>query len=348
MKKKLHFFVVLFLFIAVSSLISTIGMKLVISSFELQMTEFTNSFITTFASVLILYGVFVGSSLIGNKRRSELFISIGDAMRRIARGDFNVRLENEFTKTKNHPVSKFIEGINHMAVELNEIEQVRQEFISNVSHEIQSPLASISGFAKVLKRDELTREERDRYLSIIETESLRLGSLSDNLLKLTTIESTQYPFDVSTYRLDKQIRDAILSIEPQWISKSLQMDISFDELEIGADQQLLNQVWINLLTNSIKFTDIGGDIRITLRQRNNCAELVVTDTGIGIHEDEVDYIFDRFFKADKSRNRAIGGSGLGLSIVKKIIDMHGGEISVRSKLGEGTTFTILLPLRSSS
>ena len=233
-----------------------------------------------------------------------------------------------------------------MAVELNQMEQMRQEFISNVSHEIQSPLASISGFAKVLKRSELTPEERERYLTIIETESLRLAHLSDNLLKLTSIESDHYPFEAKTYRLDQQIRKIILSCEPQWVAKSLELDVSLDEVEVFADEELMNQVWINLINNSIKFTPSGGSVTIQLRQYGEKAEVTVADTGLGICEEDQEYIFERFYKADKSRNRTPGGSGLGLSIAKKIIEMHKGTIDVQSKIDKGTTFSIALPIRS--
>ena len=257
-------------------------------------------------------------------------------------------LDTKFGNGKNHPFGKFVEGINHMAIELNQMEQMRQEFISNVSHEIQSPLASISGFAKVLKRSELTPDKRERYLNIIETESLRLAHLSDNLLKLTSIDSDHYPFEARLYRLDQQIRKTILACEPQWIAKSLVLDVSLDEVAIFADEELMNQVWINLINNSIKFTPSGGTLTIDLCQLGETAVVTVDDTGIGISEEDQDFLFERFFKADKSRNRTRGGSGLGLSIVKKIVDMHNGTITVKSKLGEGTRLSISLPIEKMS
>ena len=141
------------------------------------------------------------------QRRMDFFTMMIDAMQRISKGDYNIKLANQFEHKKNHPFGKIVESINEMAVELNQIEEMRQEFISNVSHEIQSPLASINGFANVLKQNHLTLEEREHYLGIIETESLRLANLSDNLLKLTSIESQHHPFEPVPYRLDKQIRN---------------------------------------------------------------------------------------------------------------------------------------------
>jgi signal transduction histidine kinase len=267
-----------------------------------------------------------------------------DAMKRISKGDYNVKLKNDFKHEKNHPFGQILESINHMAVELNQLEQMRQEFISNVSHEIQSPLASISGFAKVLKQNQVTPEERMHYLDIIETESLRLANLSDNLLKLTSIESDHHPFEPATYRLDKQVRKIILSCEPQWVDKSLQLDILLDKVEVMADEDLMSQVWINLINNSIKFTPSGGGLSIHLQKRGENAVVIIADTGIGISEEDQEHIFERFYKADKSRNRTLTGSGLGLSITKKIIDMHQGSIHLQSKLNEGTTFTVVMPM----
>jgi signal transduction histidine kinase len=223
------------------------------------------------------------------------------------------------------------------------MEKMRQEFISNVSHEIQSPLTSISGFARALRDTRLSEEERAHYLDIIETESIRLSKMSDNLLKLTSLESEHHPFEPKRYRLDKQLRAVVLACEPLWLDKSIDMDVSLEEGEIDADPDLMNQVWGNLIHNSIKFTPRGGTIGVELQFRDGEAAVRISDTGIGIGEEDLPRIFERFYKADKSRNRAGGGSGLGLSIVKKIVDLHHGSIDVQSRPGEGTVFTVRLP-----
>ena len=320
------------------------GILYMMSTFDFHVSTFVRGFLTTGATMMLFFltmGIF---SMVGGPRRTEFFLPLIDAMTQISKGNYNVKLEHELEHTKNHPFGKFVKGINDMAIELNELEQMRQEFISNVSHEIQSPLASISGFAKVLKRSELTQTERERYLDIIETESLRLARLSDNLLKLTSIESEHHPFEVKAYRLDQQIRKIILSCEPQWVAKSLVLDVSLEEVEIFADEELLSQAWVNLIHNSIKFTPNGGGLAIGLYRREEQVEVTITDSGIGIREDELDQVFERFYKADKSRNRTAGGSGLGLSITKEIIDMHKGTIFVQSKEADGTTFIITLPI----
>ncbi len=204
-----------------------------------------------------------------------------------------------------------------MAVELGELERMRQEFISNVSHEIQSPLTSINGFAKALKNIDLSEDKRHHYLEIIEMESHRLSKISDNLLKLTSLESQHHPFEPKLYRLDKQLRNVVLSLEPNWLEKNIDMDIQLKHLSFIADEDLMNQVWMNLLSNSIKFTPHAGNIRLTMTSQLDTVTVVITDNGIGLTEEQQKHIFERFYKADQSRVATNGGSGLGLSIVKK-------------------------------
>ncbi|WP_348981202.1 HAMP domain-containing sensor histidine kinase [Bacillus sp. DNRA2] len=270
-----------------------------------------------------------------------------EAMEMIAQGNFNIDL-SVFIKqvhSPENPLYEVAQSINHMANELGQLEKMRQEFISNVSHEIQSPLTSISGFAHALKQNDLSVEERHHYLSIIEAESKRLSKLSENLLKLTSLEAEHPTVDPKNYRLDRQLRRIVLSCEPQWNEKQIEMEVELDPVSIDADEELMDQVWINLLHNAIKFTPSGGKIMMDLRVMDNKEVGVrIQDTGIGMTKDVQMRIFERFFKGDKSRNRLMDGNGLGLSIVKKIIDLHQGKITVESTEGEGTTFTILLPL----
>ncbi|WP_318614516.1 HAMP domain-containing sensor histidine kinase [Sporosarcina sp. YIM B06819] len=319
-----------------------IGTSFINRQSDLHMSEYSTGLLTLIVMFFLFTVIMLLFSKFAPPRRMDFLTAMIDAMKQISKGDYTIKLANQFEHKKNHPFGKIVEGINEMAVELNQIEEMRQEFISNVSHEIQSPLASINGFANVLKQNHLTVEEREHYLGIIEMESLRLANLSDNLLKLTSIESQHHPFEPMPYRLDKQIRTIILSCEPQWLAKSLELDIALDEVEIKADQELMSQVWINLIINSIKFTSNGGTLKINLYQRNKDAIVEITDSGMGIAEEHQAHLFERFYKVDVSRNRKLGGSGLGLSITKKIIDMHEGSIHVQSAVDEGTTFTVTL------
>lgn len=272
------------------------------------------------------------------------FRSVLDAMGRLARGDYDVKLKQAEADGQ---FGEFVRSFNDMAAQLGAMEKMRQEFISNVSHEIQSPLTSIAGFARALRAPGLGGEERDRYLGIIETECMRLSRLSANLLRLASLESDHPPFEPRRYRLDRQLREAVLACEPQWLEKSIEVEANLDAVEIVADPDLMSQVWANLLHNGVKFTPRGGTIGVRLRLADGEAEVVVSDTGIGIGEEDLPRIFERFHKADRSRNRAAGGSGLGLAIAKKIVDLHRGAIDVMSRPGEGTVFTVRLPASGS-
>ncbi|WP_261807769.1 HAMP domain-containing sensor histidine kinase [Paenibacillus sp. N3.4] len=274
-------------------------------------------------------------------RQMEIFQTMIDAIRSMSRGNFNVSVDNN---PHNGPFGELVDSINHMAVELGQLEKMRQEFISNVSHEIQSPLTSISGFSRALQNEQISIEERKHYLNIIEAESKRLSKLSDNLLKLTSLESQHHPFEPKNYRLDKQLRNHILACEPQWLDKELEMDINLNEVTLNADEDLLSQVWTNLIHNAIKFTPIAGHIGVSVTSNEKNVIVQISNNGVGISEEDQVHIFERFYKADKSRNRTSGGNGLGLSIVKKIIDLHHGDITVDSKVGEKTIFTVLFPI----
>ena len=276
------------------------------------------------------------------QRQINTFQPLIDAMERISKGDFSIHLEDE---TESNLLSDLNTSVNKMAAELGQMENMRQEFVSNVSHEIQSPLTSIRGFAEVLQNDQLSLAERRHYLEIIETESRRLSRLADDLLKLASLESDETKFEPIPYALDKQLRNVVLVCEPQWSGKQINIEVDLANVTVQADTDLMNQVWLNLLTNSIKFTPAGGSIRLKLSEQGKQAIFSITDSGIGISSEELVHIFERFYKADKSRTRTKEGSGLGLSIVKKIVEMHHGSIDVESTPGKGTTFTVLLPLQ---
>lgn len=280
------------------------------------------------------------------RKQNVFYRSITDALKRIAKGEFNVHIQVE--KDFELEYAPILNSIHEMAGELSEMEKLRQEFISNVSHEIQSPLTSIRGFARALQNEELTAEQRKHYLGIIETETMRLSKLSDHLLKLTSLEAEHPPMEISEYRLDQQLRSIILTAEPQWQEKQLELELNLNKVLLRADSELMSQVWINLLHNAIKFTPIHGMITIDLHQAADWIEVSIRDTGAGIAAEHIPHVFERFFKSDASRNRTRGGNGLGLSIVKKIIELHHGTVQVNSKLGEGTTFVVKLPQAFSS
>ncbi|MBC2402831.1 sensor histidine kinase [Clostridium saccharobutylicum] len=229
-----------------------------------------------------------------------------------------------------------------MAKQLSTMEMMRQDFVSNVSHEIQSPLTSIQGFAVLLKNDNLSKEDKKAYLEIIDTETKRLSKLSNNLLKLSALDSGAKELQIKRYDLGNQLRNVILSLEPQWSKKNIEFEIECPKTNVNADEELMSEVWINLLSNGIKFTPNDSKMYVSVKRESENIQVTIRDSGIGIKEQEPKRIFERFYMADKSRKRELGGNGLGLSIVKKIIDLHVGSIRVESEINRGATFIVCL------
>lgn len=311
------------------------------SSHVVDLPEYVLQLVNWGLGVLILILLVVIINLFTHSKQRLVWVEMMDALKRMAKGDFNVMLDRD--KKYHGQIGAFIESINDMAHELKQVELLRQEFISNVSHEIQSPLTSIRGFASTLQREDLSPEEQRHYLSIIEMETTRLSKISDNLLKLTTLEAEQQQLDTKRYRLDTQLENIVLACEPQWLEKELELELELEETDIVANEEMLSQVWVNLIHNAIKFTPAQGSIKIVLHRIANEIKVSISDSGIGISKEDQLRIFERFYKGDKQRTRTADGSGLGLSIVKKIVELHSGGVTVASRLHEGSLFEVSLP-----
>jgi two-component system, OmpR family, phosphate regulon sensor histidine kinase PhoR len=304
------------------------------------------SYMIAFILCLVIFTVFCFSILTIHSfkyNHKDRYINIYTALEQITSGNFDILIDAN--PSINHKtINDLTTSINKMAKELKSMEMMRIEFVSNVSHEIQSPLTSIKGFTILLKDENLSNEEKVTYLEIIEMESNRLSKLTENLLRLSALDSKSKALEFSFYSLDQQIKNIILFMEPQWQKKSISFNLDCHLTQITGDKDLLSQVWINLISNAIKFSSNNDEISITiLTAIKNTIKVTVKDNGIGINVEDQRYIFNRFFMANKSRKRDLGGNGLGLSISKKIVDMHHGNITVHSKLNEGTTFIVSLP-----
>ncbi|WP_391573635.1 sensor histidine kinase [Cohnella sp.] len=262
------------------------------------------------------------------------------ATRQVAGGDFNVKLN---IKQKGE-LGTLAQSFEEMMHDLQQLERMRREFVSNVSHEVQSPLTSISGYALALKQAGITDDQRSRYLDIIIAEADRMSKMSDSLLKLSLLESQSQQLQLATFSLDEQIRRVIVAIQPQWSARSIRFELNLKAVRIMADHDQLNQVWTNILGNSIKFSADGGMISVNMKQDIKNVTVQITDTGIGISPEDQKRIFERFFKADRSHSRKYGGSGMGLAIVKQIVSLHQGDIRVESEPGRGTTVIVTLPI----
>ncbi len=264
---------------------------------------------------------------------------LSTAMKLVGQGEYNVQVEH----AANDEIGLLTKNFNQMTKELNKIETMRQEFIASVSHEIQSPLTSIRGFSAALKDDIVSEDKKIQYLTIIEKESTRLSQLSSNLLKLASLDSEHQTLMLQQYRLDEQIRHVVMALEPQWIKKNIEIDLDLSNVQIEADKDLLEQVWLNLVTNAVKYTPENGFVKISIHQKNEEIYVKIKDNGIGIIEEDQKYIFESFYKVDKSRT--LKGSGLGLAITKKIVRLHEGAIRVESKKEQGSIFTVTLPIQ---
>ena len=262
-------------------------------------------------------------------------------MNRLAQGDFRARLT--FGKPlSDHPTFRQISmSFNKMAQELENTEMLRSDFVGNFSHEFKTPIVSISGFAKLLKRGGLTEAQRQDYLTIIETESLRLAAMATNVLDMTKVENQTILTDVTRFNLSEQIRGCLLLLlEGKWRNQEVEFSLEFGEHMIMANQELLKHVWINLLDNAIKFTPQGGTVGVEIQERGEALAVTVRNTGSRIAPDQLEKIFHKFYQADESHSAE--GNGIGLALVKKIVQLHEGEVSVESG-DEDTAFTVTLP-----
>lgn len=265
-----------------------------------------------------------------------------DTLNRLASGDFKARLT--FGKwAKSYPVvEEFTSSFNAMASELENTEMLRSDFVNNFSHEFKTPIVSIAGFAKLLRRGNLNEDQKQEYLAIIEEESLRLAAMATNVMNLTKIENQTILTDISEYNLSEQIRSSVLLLEEKWSRKNIVPDLEFREYSIRANEEMLKQVWINLLDNAIKFSPAHGEVIVRMAEKPESIAVSVTNYGPDIPADKLDKIWGKFYQADESH--ATQGNGIGLAVVKFVVQLHGGTASVKSAEGI-TTFTVELPRR---
>lgn len=261
-----------------------------------------------------------------------------NATEQITAGNFNVFLAPRHSYKNYDDFDLIKENVNLMAKELSKNEVLKTDFISNVSHEIKTPLAIIQNYATALQNEKLSPDERKAYVKTLVQASTRLNDLVINVLKLNKLENQTFAAETQAVRLDETLAQAIFGFEDLIESKNLVLDCDVEEITLTSSQALLETVWNNLLSNAIKFTPQGGKISVSLKKNGDNAVVKIADTGIGMNAETGKRIFDKFYQGDASRAKE--GNGLGLALVKKIIDVLGGEISVESELGKGTIFTV--------
>ena len=263
-----------------------------------------------------------------------------NSFNKLASGDFSTRIQLSRTMMRYPSIAEFTESFNAMAEELESTEMLRSDFINNFSHEFKTPIVSIAGFAKLLRKGNLTDEQKQEYLQIIEEESLRLSYMATNVLNLTKLENQTILSNVTKYNLSEQIRNCVLLLENKWSAKNLDMDIDFNEYDIEGNSEILKEVWINLIDNAIKYTEESGVIRITVKRKEGRIIVAITNTSVTIPQEKLDKIFNKFYQTEESHSQM--GNGVGLAIVKKAVELHSGSVSVESA-DDKTTFTVTLP-----
>ncbi len=330
---RLYFIVCIFAILCV-----TLGVSALLT---LLLEWLTNTHFTVPTIVwMVLFSVVLGGglSIIMSRFFLRPVTRLGRAMERVAAGDFTVRLDNpgalgEMRDSYAH--------FNTMTRALAATETLQSDFISNVSHEFKTPINAIEGYAMLMQDagndPALQREYADKIL----LSTRRLSELVNNILLLSKVDNQTMPLEKHPYRLDEQLRRAILLLERKWTQKQIEWDVDMDEATYTGNESLMLHVWVNLLDNAIKFDPVGGEIRLRLHCESTCIRITVSDNGPGIPKDQQSAIFERFYQADGSHKSE--GNGLGLALARRIVRMCGGEISVSSEPGKGSCFTVELP-----
>ena len=279
----------------------------------------------------------VGIAAYTSTKMLSPIVKINDAAKKVSRGDFSVRLEEKSIAKEIEEIAK---SFNIMVKELSNTETLRNDFISNVSHEFKTPLSAIEGYATLLQDERLSKEEQATYISRILENTSRLSKLTQSILSLSKLENQEIVLQQETFMLDEQIRRVLLSYEPLWEEKELNIDLALEATQIYGSKSLLAQVWSNLIDNAIKFSRPGGTLFISCGIFDSRIIVRIRDTGIGMSEEVRKHAFDKFYQGERSHSGL--GSGLGLALVQRIVSLSDGTIELQSREGKGTEITVSL------
>ena len=335
-----------FVFFLLAAFVTTSCIMLFVTTLQESIgRDFTKEEISLAAKITMLNVILlsIGMTVIDFVRR-KLTIDrpvkqITEAAGKMMAGDFSVRIKPSSRLYAGDAFNEIIECINKMAAELSGVETLRGDFIANVSHEMKTPLAVIHNYGKLLQSSGLSEEKRVEYAKAVTDASRRLADMVTNILKLNRLENQQIYPNSTTFDLGEQLCECLLQYESTWEGKNIEIETDIaEDIFVSADAELLSLVWNNLFSNAFKFTDDGGKVTLILTKDEEYAIVKVVDTGCGMTADVGSHIFEKFYQGDTSR--ASQGNGLGLVIVKRVIDIMQGEISVESVVGVGTTFTV--------
>ncbi len=290
--------------------------------------------------VLVMAIASLLSMLIVAKKLIEPITELTAATKMVGKEQFTGTLDIQ----RQDEIGQLANSFQVMTERLGENDRIRKEFISDVSHDFQSPLLNIKGYAELLMDKELLEVDRVSYAKVIQSETERLSLLTKQLLLLTSLDQLVSPLQIKSFRLDDQLQEVIRKYRWLLVEKELSLSMEIDEVIMQGDPAFLEKVWENLLTNALKYTEVGGAIEIELTKFTNEVVVKISDNGIGIDDQSLARIFDRFYRADDSRTQEIGGTGLGLSIVQQVVTLHRGSIEVQHNGNKGTIFTVKLPI----
>lgn len=294
----------------------------------------------TFLNVIFLSLIFTMIDALRRKLTVERPVNrIVEAAEKIVKGDFSVRIKPQNKFVTDETFNQVIDCFNKMAEELSSVETLRADFVANVSHEMKTPLAVMQNYGTLLQQPGLSEEKRMEYAKGVSESSRRMADMMTNILKLNRLENQQIYPHTTEFNLGEQICECLLQYENVWEKSNIELETDIAEnVKVKADAELLSHVWNNLFSNAFKFTPCGGKVTVTLHTTANHAIVNVQDTGCGMTAEVGSHIFEKFYQGDTSHSSA--GNGLGLALVKRVIDIMQGEISVESVLGKGSTFTV--------
>lgn len=347
MKKVLKMASRFLVFFALVAFTTTCCMTLFVTTFtetlgiELNGENLSSAAKITFLNVILLSVIFCVIDGVRRKITVERPVKrITESAEKITKGDFSVRIKKDGLATDEN-FAKIIDCFNIMAQELGSVETLRTDFIANVSHELKTPLAVIQNYGTMLQSPDLPDEKRIEYAKGITENSRRLASLITNILKLNKLENQQIFPTSARFDLSEQLCESLLQFEKVWEQKSIDIETEIpDEIFIESDPKLLGLVWNNLLSNAFKFTENGGKVSVVLTADEDFVTVKIADTGCGISPETGAHIFEKFYQGDTSH--AAQGNGLGLALVKRVVDIMQGEITVESEVGKGSHFTVTL------
>ena len=330
------------LFFLIIAFIVTCNFLLFLHTMSFDQETISGPAKATLVNILLL--TFLFCVIDGLRRRRMIFKPvkrIQTGIDRVISGDYSVRIDYIHGENSDNEFDMIIAGLNKMIEELSGVETLRTDFIANVSHELKTPLAVMQNYGTLLQSPNLSEEQRIEYGKAIQEQTKRLSSLVMNILKLNKLENQQIYPNVEKYYLSEQLCECMLEFEAVWEEKNIELEVEMDEeVQIEADKELLSLVWNNLLSNALKFTEENGKVLLKLHKDEKYVYVEVKDTGCGMTIETGKNIFRKFYQGDTSH--ATKGNGLGLALVKRVIDICAGEISVSSQLGEGSTFTVKL------